>query len=179
MVQPGQNGNMAQLQRMSFDPSTQQLTSLSNGLMMSPTSAGIVNGHASSSSTDLHTSGHHMTIANPTTPPSATAVNSAATGHATASTGENSQASEEVEEEEEEEEPLYVNAKQYNRILKRRLARAKLESEGRIPKIRQVHYFTLFCFKGLLTLKDPSLKGFSNDFWWIDFIRIFFHFIER
>lgn len=164
MVQPGQNGNMAQLQRMSFDPSTQQLTSLSNGLMMSPTSAGIVNGHASSSSTDLHTSGHHMTIANPTTPPSATAVNSAATGHATASTGENSQASEEVEEEEEEEEPLYVNAKQYNRILKRRLARAKLESEGRIPKIRQVHYFTLFCFKGLLTLKDPSLKGFSNDF---------------
>jgi len=37
-----------------------------------------------------------------------------------------------------EEEPLYVNAKQYNRILKRRLARAKLENEGRIPKNRQV-----------------------------------------
>ena len=36
-----------------------------------------------------------------------------------------------------EEEPLYVNAKQYNRILKRRLARAKLENEGRIPKVRQ------------------------------------------
>lgn len=35
-----------------------------------------------------------------------------------------------------EEEPLYVNAKQYNRILKRRLARAKLENEGRIPKVR-------------------------------------------
>lgn len=41
----------------------------------------------------------------------------------------------------EEEEPLYVNAKQYNRILKRRIARAKLESEGRIPKIRQVCFF--------------------------------------
>ena len=37
-----------------------------------------------------------------------------------------------------EEEPLYVNAKQYHRILKRRQARNKLENEGRIPKIRQV-----------------------------------------
>ncbi len=36
-----------------------------------------------------------------------------------------------------EEEPLYVNAKQYNRIIKRRQARAKLENEGRIPKGRQ------------------------------------------
>lgn len=36
-----------------------------------------------------------------------------------------------------EEEPLYVNAKQYHRIIKRRLARAKLEQMGRIPKTRQ------------------------------------------
>lgn len=36
-----------------------------------------------------------------------------------------------------EEEPLYVNAKQYSRILKRRAARAKLESEGRIPRERK------------------------------------------
>lgn len=36
-----------------------------------------------------------------------------------------------------EEEPLYVNAKQYHRILKRRQARNKLENEGRIPKGRQ------------------------------------------
>ncbi|VDN55818.1 unnamed protein product [Dracunculus medinensis] len=36
-----------------------------------------------------------------------------------------------------EETPLYVNAKQYHRILKRRIARAKLESQGRIPKERR------------------------------------------
>lgn len=37
---------------------------------------------------------------------------------------------------ESEEEPLYVNAKQYKRILKRRQARAKLEAMGKIPKER-------------------------------------------
>uniref|UniRef100_A0A915K384 Nuclear transcription factor Y subunit n=1 Tax=Romanomermis culicivorax TaxID=13658 RepID=A0A915K384_ROMCU len=36
-----------------------------------------------------------------------------------------------------EDEPLYVNAKQYYRILKRRADRAKLEREGRIPKERR------------------------------------------
>lgn len=36
-----------------------------------------------------------------------------------------------------EEEPLYVNAKQYNRILKRRKARGKLEAAGLMPKERK------------------------------------------
>lgn len=50
------------------------------------------------------------------------------------------QAQTNVGNEQAEEEPLYVNAKQYNRILKRRAARAKLEAEGRIPRERKVSF---------------------------------------
>ncbi|ESO96836.1 hypothetical protein LOTGIDRAFT_159581 [Lottia gigantea] len=38
-------------------------------------------------------------------------------------------------------EPLYVNAKQYHRILKRRQARAKLEATGRIPRERSKYLY--------------------------------------
>src|ERR1700733_3006447 len=42
-----------------------------------------------------------------------------------------------------DEEPLYVNAKQYHRILKRRTARARLEELHRLSKERKVCWF--FC----------------------------------
>ena len=40
-----------------------------------------------------------------------------------------------------DDQPLYVNAKQYHRILKRRQQRAKLEAAGKIPKERRVGNF--------------------------------------
>ena len=43
-----------------------------------------------------------------------------------------------------DEEPLYVNAKQYYRILKRRVARARLEEVHRLSKQRKVHPSPLF-----------------------------------
>lgn len=44
------------------------------------------------------------------------------------------------EDDEQDEEPLYVNAKQYHRILKRRAARARLEEMNRVVKERKVSH---------------------------------------
>lgn len=70
-----------------------------------------------------------------------------------------------------EEEPLYVNAKQYHRILKRRQARAKLEAEGKIPKERRVRITQTRIWKDnhivplrkLPLISYASLSAFQTD----------------
>ena len=51
-----------------------------------------------------------------------------------------------------DDQPLYVNAKQYHRILKRRQQRAKLEAQGKIPKERQVQFQTMRAIMSALKL---------------------------
>jgi hypothetical protein len=53
-----------------------------------------------------------------------------------------------------EEESLYVNAKQYERILKRRAARARLQALGQVAKARKVSSFSLSLSLSLSTRHD-------------------------
>ena len=52
-----------------------------------------------------------------------------------------------------DDEPLYVNAKQYLRILKRRVARARLEEVHRLSAQRKVSWNTLLTYR--LTFRSP------------------------
>ena len=58
-----------------------------------------------------------------------------------------------------DEEPLYVNAKQYYRILKRRVARARLEEVHRLSRQRKVRHR---CHSNRFSLNSSSSPIFTN-----------------
>ena len=57
-----------------------------------------------------------------------------------------------------DEEPLYVNAKQYYRILKRRIARARLEEVHRLSRQRKVRRLVVHREWHIPTLSAPAVS---------------------